>query len=791
MASIVARADSSFRDFEQPRHEGKLRRKKSGKLPGCSSWAVEWFVVSYEYLVSFSSRTSGQVLGCIRLAAVTVVEPCSTDGLFRVCYALDLGRTACDASKELVLRAEDPSGVAAWVDAIALAQERQRRDHIFVPLSCARKRLVLAERLAAEAFDAAVRDAEEAQREAVAAVKFSLTRHFAAKGLATTLFRACAACGVAALHAGFSCLREQVVEARESSHLEEEVTPRAALANATTQLDEAKVLAVHIELACRGAVRRHLAAGLAALRQGTPAKAEKAAVHLEMACRGPLRRSFACGLAAMAQPLMKVAPPDVVPTASHLLVTSFNAIVGRRMASSFHCWHHSALLAKPFRSDEVGVDAEVQTNVDAASSASCTGVQTEAHDTVCVAVQTDMAHAAFTRNVTTQTSDETLRRDCCSIAVQVDGLTEDSDGPAFDAAACSSAIPATTGEGAAGLHRLASSRTMPSPRTDGTETGASINAVVTPQAESVVDSFPDFADSSWRVIAERLAALGREVADVAHASPTLVEGDGVEKDLPHEHEGTVRDFRVASVSPPPTQPTSPRSPAFDAMASAAPLAPTDSGRDVGDQEALPSTPQSAMLSPSSSPPATVAFRNLEGQLDAAMACVNQARAGVSRLESDIAAGLSRSARTVRTGARNMHAFERRWLCEYVGAAVDSVGDKGGVAHGDRGGKSLTCRGAYGRRDRWDAFNHSPRSRSPSSPAVLRPCAGPPRSGSCHDSSTPSPQGRHAGVIYDDTSSSSSASNSSWASGAEDEVEDEDDSILGHGGGYTVDTYRYC
>eukprot|EP00438_Fugacium_kawagutii_P010840 Skav222084 [mRNA] locus=scaffold2165:86999:93285:- [translate_table: standard] len=70
------------------------------------------------YLVSFASRTSSKVKICISLAAITAVEAeekarekgsdCEQlQADFRVSYALQLGKAACDKLQKLLLRATD------------------------------------------------------------------------------------------------------------------------------------------------------------------------------------------------------------------------------------------------------------------------------------------------------------------------------------------------------------------------------------------------------------------------------------------------------------------------------------------------------------------------------------------------------------------------------------------------------------------------------------------------------------------------------------------------------------
>lgn len=164
-----------FEEYERPRQEGRLQRKRKGRgMFLRNTWVTEWFVISSEYLVSYASRTSSKVLRCISLSTVTKLEYDDSQNFFCVHYAPQLGRAPCDAGLELVLRGIDAGDVGQWTTAIQEAQERLRKDQVFVPLSCARGRVAAAEERAIKA-EADANDAVEAvackQAEAVATAK--------------------------------------------------------------------------------------------------------------------------------------------------------------------------------------------------------------------------------------------------------------------------------------------------------------------------------------------------------------------------------------------------------------------------------------------------------------------------------------------------------------------------------------------------------------------------------------------------------------------------------------------
>lgn len=150
MSRLSADEASLLETFQQ-RQEGTLERKKKGGFGCMSAWVSEWFVVSPEYIVSFVSRTSGQVQLCVSLSAVTSVEPDVKAGAFRLRYAPQIGKSPCDAAAvELVLKAEKEETARRWVTAITEAQERRRRDSTFIPLSFVQGRLLASQQINGE-----------------------------------------------------------------------------------------------------------------------------------------------------------------------------------------------------------------------------------------------------------------------------------------------------------------------------------------------------------------------------------------------------------------------------------------------------------------------------------------------------------------------------------------------------------------------------------------------------------------------------------------------------------------
>mmetsp|Transcript_92814 Transcript_92814/g.262742 ORF Transcript_92814/g.262742 Transcript_92814/m.262742 type:complete len:233 (-) Transcript_92814:3-701(-) len=217
---VPGRARQPFEEFEELRHEGKLQRKRARRL-FAPEWVDEWFAVTAEYLVSFASRTSGQVRTCVALAAVMAVTPCPSKNTFRIRYALHLGHSNCDASQELVLRAAEAHEVEHWISTINKAQDLRRCDKTFVPLSSARTRVLETEQRLAELSDMSdelCRKAEEAE---------------AARAKGTALLRAAAlAAPLAALRrdglqAGFARLATHTAVARAQDQAELEIESAA------------------------------------------------------------------------------------------------------------------------------------------------------------------------------------------------------------------------------------------------------------------------------------------------------------------------------------------------------------------------------------------------------------------------------------------------------------------------------------------------------------------------------------------------------------------------------------
>lgn len=196
-------AGEAFHDF-QSRQEGALERQANGGLPCRSGWVSEWFVISPEYLVGFTSRTSSHVSLCICLTAITAVEE-EDKGVFRILYASTLGKSPCDAKKRAVcLRAGADDEKQAWISSISQAQEVRRRDRFFVPLSAAAGQVAL-QRQRAEAAEAAA---------AAAATEREAARRAAAAGrLAATLVQLHGS----ALGVGFASLSRAVAEKREAA----------------------------------------------------------------------------------------------------------------------------------------------------------------------------------------------------------------------------------------------------------------------------------------------------------------------------------------------------------------------------------------------------------------------------------------------------------------------------------------------------------------------------------------------------------------------------------------------
>ncbi|CAE8647834.1 unnamed protein product [Polarella glacialis] len=232
MAGLGGAEEDPFEALKS-RQEGKLSRRRKGRFVCSSPWVSEWFVVTTEYLVSFSSRTSGQVQVCIGLTTITSVEADAKakSSTFRVFSAPQLGRTPCDAAAvELLLKALEEEEMRRWVVAISDARERRRRDDVFVPLSLAQGSLSEVQRFArdlqerkteadAEALSAA-RAAEEAQIKA--------QRALACQRLAVTLFSSLVDDHRCSLAVGFSCLRSHLAALQTGKAAKREVAAGAA-----------------------------------------------------------------------------------------------------------------------------------------------------------------------------------------------------------------------------------------------------------------------------------------------------------------------------------------------------------------------------------------------------------------------------------------------------------------------------------------------------------------------------------------------------------------------------------
>lgn len=232
-----------FADFEG-RQEGRLHRRKVGGRWYRQAWAVEWFEVSAEFLVSYPSRQTRQVEVCIPLTAVTTVEPCATrrlPGLFRVRYVITSveGATKVAPPRELLLRAEDVGDVQLWLGAIFEGKARALRGAACVPIDCARERLVDAEAIsgslaarlhfassreaAAHAAAGAARAEAAAESAAAAAARAEVATALAQVSAKATAARRVAAVALAAIleasqarrcHAGWRSLRENVLAAK-------------------------------------------------------------------------------------------------------------------------------------------------------------------------------------------------------------------------------------------------------------------------------------------------------------------------------------------------------------------------------------------------------------------------------------------------------------------------------------------------------------------------------------------------------------------------------------------------
>ena len=187
--------------------------------------------------MAFASRTSAEVKLCICLASVTSVEE-DGKGIFRVCYAPQLGKAACDKAQHLVLKAAEEEDMRRWIAAIHEGQERRRRDRHFVPLSVASERLVEQRRRVQEA------EAEAARHRAAAAE--------AGRGVACQRL---AAAAEAPLLAG---LRRWALGARALAQAEavQEAEARAEAAGAQAKAAEVRENSVRLGVTLVGVVLR-------------------------------------------------------------------------------------------------------------------------------------------------------------------------------------------------------------------------------------------------------------------------------------------------------------------------------------------------------------------------------------------------------------------------------------------------------------------------------------------------------------------------------------------------------
>eukprot|EP00929_Paragymnodinium_shiwhaense_P063238 TRINITY_DN31603_c0_g3_i3.p1 TRINITY_DN31603_c0_g3~~TRINITY_DN31603_c0_g3_i3.p1 ORF type:complete len:1672 (-),score=378.29 TRINITY_DN31603_c0_g3_i3:122-5137(-) len=190
-----------FDEFEH-KHAGLLQRRLK-KSFWRDQWRSEWFVVSPEFLVSYTSKTSWRIESCLPLSCIHLAEACGTKrdgGLFRVQYTLqeteDRGhkRKKGAALLEQMMKAEGPDEATRWVTTILEARRRmigeqnapgelQMAGH-FVPLAVARHEVRLQQDLGAalrDDLEEAEGTAAELEREVKLAERSSALKQLASK----------------------------------------------------------------------------------------------------------------------------------------------------------------------------------------------------------------------------------------------------------------------------------------------------------------------------------------------------------------------------------------------------------------------------------------------------------------------------------------------------------------------------------------------------------------------------------------------------------------------------------